>query len=202
MTFNLFRTSLSFRLSFFTSSHPTLWFILKYCEYPVSVIVSQQLVPTVTCCISLLDFALHWFSAVIGADCLFLHVIMAQSYCICYSLLVKTSKPSSVKGLVLGELSSSIHVSWIFIELDRTVIPCNVLPLMDTVNGHNSKRSVHTEFANKHMNSFDMWFKLIGLPTHVRTIIHNHWSPAVPFSPLYCVFSDIKQVFPSKNIML
>lgn len=93
------------------------------------------------------------------------------------------------------------NVLCIFIQLDQTVIPCNVLPLMAALSGRNSN-SVHTVFANKHMNAFDMWFKLIGLPTHVRAIQHNHCGSAEPFSPLRCIFSDINQVFPLKNITL
>lgn len=73
---------------------------------------------------------------------------------------------------------------------------------MAVLSGQNSKHSVHTVFANKHMNAFDMWFKLIGLTTHVRAIKHNHCGPAAPFSPFRCVFSDINQAFPSKNITL
>lgn len=72
---------------------------------------------------------------------------------------------------------------------------------MAKLSGQNTKRCVHT-FANKHVNAFDMWFKLIGLPTHVRTIKHNHCGPATPFSPLCCIFCDINQVFPAKTVTL
>lgn len=90
------------------------------------------------------------------------------------------------------------HVSWIFIQLNRTVIPCNVLPLMATLSGHNSKHSVHTVFTNKHMNAFDMWFKLIGLPTHPRVIKHNHCGPAATFSPCILFLVIETRFFPSK----
>lgn len=88
-------------------------------------------------------------------------------------------------------------MSFIFIKLARTVIPCNVL--MATVCGQSSKCGVHTAFANKHIQAPDMWFILIGLPTHVGTIKRNHCGPKALFFPVQCVFSDIKQVFPSKK---
>lgn len=87
-------------------------------------------------------------------------------------------------------------------QQDQTVIPCNGHLLMTTLSGMKLKRSVHTIFTNKHMDSFDMWFKLIGLPTLVRTIKQNDCGPKAPLSPLRLVFTDVNQVFLSKNITL
>lgn len=97
---------------------------------------------------------------------------------------------------------SQWNVSCNLTQLDQTVIPCNALPLMTTLSGRKPKHSVHTVFTNKHMDAFDMWFKLIGLSTHVRAIKQNYCGPEAPFSPLRLVLTDVNQVFLSKNITL
>lgn len=73
---------------------------------------------------------------------------------------------------------------------------------MTTLSGMKLKHGVHTIFTNKHMDAFDMWFKLIGLPTLVRVIKPNDCGPEAPLSPLRLVFTDVNQVFLSKNITL
>lgn len=91
------------------------------------------------------------------------------------------------------------NVSCIFKELDQTVIPCNVLLLMNKLSRQSPKPGVHTVLTNKHMNAFDMWFELIGLQTHVRAIKQNYCGPVAPLSPLHLVCTNVNQ-FSSQKI--
>lgn len=69
---------------------------------------------------------------------------------------------------------------------------------MTALRGQNSKCGVHTVSANKHVDAFDMCFKLIGLPTRVEAIKLNYGGPEALFFPSRLVFTDVNQAFLSK----